>query len=192
MDTVGQSDMFYQGKLLLATPGMKDFRFEKAVILVCSHNSEGAMGIIVNKLTKDLNFNDILKQLKIDSKPSIKPHEIFFGGPVEYGRGFVVHSSDYSLPESSIQVETSYNLTANIEIIKDIAEGNGPNNSLLALGYAGWGPGQLEKELLLDSWLICDADNDLIFSSDIEKKWDSAMQKIGVTPSYLVTLGGSA
>ena len=118
--------------------------------------------------------------------------EIYFGGPVEYGRGFVVHTPDYDVPNISINIQEKYCLTASIEILEDIANGSGPRDSLLALGYAGWGPGQLESELLSDSWLMCDPDPDLIFSLHSETKWKRGLKKLGVNPSHLATLGGSA
>ncbi len=182
----------YQGQLLLATPKISDFRFEKAVILICSHSVDGAMGIMVNKPTLELKFKDILTQLKIDPKIIRGNPKIFFGGPVEYGRGFVVHSSDYDNRDTSISIKDDYFLTANKEILEDIANGCGPKNSLLALGYAGWGPGQLESEIFSDSWLICDPDPNLIFSSKPELKWNDGLNKLGVNPSHLSTLGGSA
>ena len=182
----------YQGQLLLATPKMTDFRFEKAVILICSHNAEGAMGIIVNKPTLELKFEDILGQLQIDTKAVGNDHKIYFGGPVEYGRGFVVHSSDYNSSELSVTIRDEYFLTANKEILEDIAKGRGPKNSLLALGYAGWGPGQLENEIFSDSWLMCDPDPDLVFTLTPELKWNDALKKLGVNPSHLATFGGTA
>ena len=182
----------YQGQLLLATPKMTDFRFEKAVILICSHSADGAMGIIVNKPTVELKFDEVLRQLEINTKTVENHHKIFFGGPVEYGRGFVVHSSDYEASESSVTIRDEYFLTANKEILEDIAKGCGPRNSLLALGYAGWGPGQLENELFSDSWLMCDPDPDLVFSLRPEFKWNDALKKLGVNPSHLATFGGSA
>ena len=182
----------YQGQLLLATPKMTDFRFEKAVVLICSHSGEGAMGIIVNKPAIELKFDHILKQLKINPKTQVFNQEIYFGGPVEFGRGFVVHTTDYDVPNVSINIQEEYYLTACIEIIEDMANGCGPKDSLLALGYAGWGPGQLENELLSDSWLMCDPDPHLIFSLKSEAKWNSGLKKLGVNPSYLATLGGSA
>ena len=182
----------YQGQLLLATPKMTDYRFEKAVILICSHNADGAMGIIVNKPTLELNFDDILTQLKIDTKRVFSKQSIYFGGPVEYGRGFVVHSSDYDVSDASITIQKDYFLTASKEILEDIASGHGPKNSLLALGYAGWGPGQLENELFADSWLLCDPDPSLVFTSKPELKWADGFKKLGVNPSQLSTFGGSA
>ena len=184
--------LVYQGQLLLATPKMADFRFEKAVILICSHNEDGAMGIIVNKPTQELKFEDILDQLKIDTKVVSGDHEIYFGGPVEYGRGFVVHSSDYDSSDTSITIREEYFLTASKEILEDIANGRGPKNSLLALGYAGWGPGQLERELLSDSWLMCDPDPNLVFTLKPEFKWNDGLKKLGVSPSHLATFSGSA
>ena len=182
----------YQGQLLLATPQMTDLRFEQAVILVCSHSSEGAMGIIVNKPTIELKFDEILKQLKISPKNQSLNKEIYFGGPVEFGRGFVVHSADYVVPNVSIHIQQEYCLTANLEILEDMANGCGPQESILALGYAGWGPGQLEEELLCANWLICEPDQHLIFSLQSEKKWNGGLKKLGVSPSHLATLSGSA
>ena len=182
----------YQGQLLLATPKMKDFRFEKSVILICSHSAAGAMGIIVNKPTLELKFEDILTKLKINTKVVDDTQRIYFGGPVEYGRGFVVHSSDYESSETSITIKEEYFLTASKGILKDIANGCGPKKSLLALGYAGWGPGQLEDEIFSDSWLLCDPDPNLVFSLKSELKWTDGLKKLGVNPSHLATLGGSA
>ena len=182
----------YQGQLLLATPKMTDFRFEKAVILICSHSAEGAMGIIVNKPALELKFEDILTQLKINTQTLGNNPKIYFGGPVEYGRGFVVHSSDYDASESSVTIREEYFLTASREILEDIAKGCGPKNSLLALGYAGWGPGQLENEIFSDSWLMCDPDPDLVFTLRPELKWNDALKKLGVNPSHLATFGGTA
>ena len=192
MANIKTFDSDYQGQLLLATPKMTDFRFEQAVILICSHSGEGSMGIIVNKPTVDLKFDDILEQLKINSKNHIVNQEIYFGGPVEFGRGFVVHTTDYDVPNVSINIKEEYCLTASIDILEDMANGCGPKDSILALGYAGWGPGQLEKELLCDSWLVCDSDPNLIFSLKSEAKWNSGLKKLGVNPSHLATLSGSA
>lgn len=192
MTKLNDSEVDFQGKLLLATPKMEDFRFEKGVILICSHSATGAMGIMINKPTVDLKFDDILSQLNIDARsPGVNP-KIYFGGPVEYGRGFVIHSADYDVPDVSIKIREHYSVTASIEILRDMAEGKGPKDSLLALGYAGWGPGQLEDEIFSDSWLLCDPDNDLIFSLGSEFKWNGALKKIGVSPSHLATFGGSA
>ena len=182
----------YQGQLLLATPRMTDFRFEKAVILICSHNANGAMGIIVNKPTLELKFEDVLTQLKINSQNAGSDKKIYFGGPVEYGRGFVVHSPDYDSYDASITICKELFLTASKGIVEDIANGRGPRNSLLALGYAGWGPGQLENEILSDSWLICEPDANLVFTLQPEFTWIDALKKLGVNPSHLATFGGSA
>lgn len=188
----GNIQSAYQGKLLLATPKMADFRFERSVILICSHSSNGAMGIIVNKPTLDWKFEDILKQLKINAKLPRPSQDVFFGGPVEYGRGFIVHSDDYEVPEVTVHIKENYRLTANADILCDMANGKGPKSSLLALGYAGWAPGQLEDELLSDSWLICDPDSNLIFSENSENKWNAALSKMGVSPSHLATFSGQA
>ena len=191
--TIKEKDNYYQGKLLLATPNMMDFRFEKAVIFICSHSSDGAMGVMINKPAVDLTFNDILKQLNITAqiRKNSAP-DIYFGGPVDYGRGFVLHSADESQANLDNNTFPKYKLTATTDILRDIAEGNGPKDSLFALGYAGWGPGQLESEITLDSWLLCDADNELLFSIEANQKWSNALSKIGVIPSQLATFSGSA
>lgn len=180
------------GKLLIAMPSMGDPRFEKTVIYICAHSDDGAMGLIVNKPAKDLKFDDLLEQLKIKSDRSIEGVDVFYGGPVEYGRGFVLHSQDYDTKDSTLSVNDEFGMTATLDILKDISNGEGPDACLLALGYAGWGPGQLEGEIRANGWLTCDADQNLVFSKDPKGKWLAALETLGIDPRMLSAAGGSA
>jgi putative transcriptional regulator len=180
------------GKLLIAMPGMGDPRFEKALVYVCAHSEDGAMGLIVNKPAVDLQFSDLLDQLGITPAQSCRPIEVHFGGPVEHGRGFVLHSKDYLSEDTTLEVNDEFGMTATLDILEDISQGNGPNACLLALGYAGWGPGQLEDEIRANGWLTCDADAALVFSDDNNAKWTSAIESIGIDPRMLSAEGGSA
>ncbi len=180
------------GKLLIAMPGMGDPRFDKSLIYMCAHSEDGAMGLIINKPAEDLQFSDLLEQLKITPAQSYRPIEIHFGGPVEHGRGFVLHSKDYIAEDSTLEVNDEFGMTATLDILEDISQGNGPDACLLALGYAGWGPGQLEDEIRANGWLICDADSTLIFASNNQDKWHEAIESIGIDPRLLSATGGSA
>ncbi|KAB7613959.1 YqgE/AlgH family protein [Amylibacter sp. SFDW26] len=180
------------GKLLIAMPGMGDARFEKSLIYMCAHSEDGAMGLIINKPASDLQFSDLLEQLDITPSQSFRPIEVHFGGPVEHGRGFVLHSKDYVAEESTLDVNDDFGMTATLDILEDISQGNGPDNCLLALGYAGWGPGQLEDEIRANGWLTCDADAKLVFSEDSETKWTAAIESMGIDPRMLSAEGGSA
>ncbi|MBE9477294.1 MAG: YqgE/AlgH family protein [Proteobacteria bacterium] len=180
------------GKLLIAMPGMGDPRFDKSLIYMCAHSEDGAMGLIINKPAEDLQFSDLLEQLKITPAQSYRPIEIHFGGPVEHGRGFVLHSKDYIAEDSTLEVNDEFGMTATLDILEDISQGNGPDACLLALGYAGWGPGQLEDEIRANGWLICDADATLIFSPNNQDKWHEAIESIGIDPRLLSATGGSA
>ena len=179
-----QDTPYLAGQLLIAMPGMTDPRFEMTVIYMCAHNDDGAMGLVVNRVCDSLSFPDMLEQLGIDSGDTSGIIKIHFGGPVESGRGFVLHSRDY-LQEAPMVVDQAVALTATIEILKAIAGGQGPRQSLLALGYAGWGPGQLDAEIMANGGLSVDADNDLVFGPDLEGKWDRAMSKLGIDPRLL-------
>jgi putative transcriptional regulator len=179
------------GQLLVAMPGMGDPRFLRAVIYVCSHGPSGAMGLIVNRLFGDADFPMLLEQLNIDS-PSPPPDiPVQFGGPVEMGRGFVLHSSEYAR-EGTTRIDDAVSVTATIEIIQDIANGKGPERALMLLGYAGWGGGQLEDELKQNGWLTVGTDEDLLFDKDLETKWERAMAKIGISPAMLSNTQGNA
>lgn len=177
------------GKLLIAMPGMGDPRFERSVVFLCAHSDEGAMGLIVNKRAGDLTLAELLEQLKI--APGVAPRDrpIHFGGPVEHARGFVLHSGDYGSEGSTLHVSDAFGMTATLDILEDIALGRGPDRTILALGYAGWGPGQLEAELAQNGWLVADADADIVFAGEDGVKWTAALNAIGVNP---MTLSGSA
>lgn len=180
------------GKLLIAMPGMGDPRFDHSVIFLCSHSTEGAMGLIINKPAPDLKFKDLLAQLNIEPDPEVRPIKVHFGGPVEYGRGFVLHSSDYNENNSTLTVGSEYGMTGTLDILEDISQGAGPMRSLLAMGYAGWGPGQLEDEIAANGWLICDAIQDLVFGEDNNAKWQGALESMGINPLVLSADGGRA
>ncbi len=188
------------GQLLLAMPSMQDDRFSKSVIYICAHSEEGAMGLIINRHAKSMNFTDILEQIfpTIDNSPlSLSENTkdvpfIHLGGPVETERGFVLHSSDYHSKSHTFPVNDNISLTATIDILKAIAEGTGPEQVLLALGYAGWAPGQLEEELSDNGWLHCKANPDLIFETDAASKYDTAFNSLGINPTHLVNQTGHA
>lgn len=180
------------GRLLVAMPGMGDDRFDQSVVYICAHSDEGAMGLIVNKPTPEVRFSDLLEQLEIAPGPDTRDIRVYFGGPVEGSRGFVLHSADYNSDESTLQVDDAVGLTATLDVLEDIAEGRGPRASLLALGYAGWGPGQLEEEIAQNGWLICDARDDIVFGRAAEHKWTAAMRSLGIDPLLLSGDAGHA
>lgn len=194
-----KGDGFLDGKLLIAMPSMTDPRFHKAVIYLCAHSEDGAMGIVLNQRAEHITFRTLLEQLDIEPAENdgsirlpLKEMAVHTGGPVETGRGFVLHTTDYSSTDSTLSIDDGISLTATIDILRAIANGKGPNRSLLALGYAGWAPGQLEREIHGNGWLICPADNDLVFNAEVEDKYDRAMAKLGVHPSFLVSDAGHA
>jgi len=180
------------GKLLIAMPGMGDPRFDRSVILVCAYSDEGAMGLIVNKPAPDLNFAGLLEQLDIPRAPEGRDIRVHFGGPVERARGFVLHSRDYPAGPATMSVPGGYQMTATLDILEAIARGDGPEAALLALGYAGWGPGQLEGEILRNDWLIAEARPDLIFSVQDSLKWTKALKTLGIDPLTLSPTAGHA
>ncbi|MEM6897975.1 MAG: YqgE/AlgH family protein, partial [Pseudomonadota bacterium] len=149
--------------MLIAMPGMNDPRFDKSVVYLCAHSDDGAMGLIVNKPAIDVKFSDLLDQLDIPAPATRREIRVMFGGPVEHGRGFVLHSNDYDSNESTLKVDGDVGMTATLDILEDIAKGQGPASSFLALGYSGWGPGQLEGEIASNGWLTCPALPELIF-----------------------------
>jgi putative transcriptional regulator len=190
---------FLDGQMLVAMPSMSDERFARAVIYVCAHSTEGAMGIIVNQAVADVDFPDQLVQLNVipDSDRIELPRraegvKVLKGGPVETGRGFVLHSADYFIENSTLPIDEGVCLTATLDILKAIARGEGPVSAVLALGYAGWAPGQLEKEIQDNGWLHCTADSELIFGTDIDTKYDRALRKIGIDPGMLSSEAGHA
>jgi putative transcriptional regulator len=179
------------GQLLVAMPQMQDHRFQRSVIYLCAHNEEGAMGLVVNKLMGNLTLVELLDQLKIPHESLAGTPRVHFGGPVESGRGFVLHSADYS-EDGSLVVGNEMALTATLDILRAIGRGEGPKRSLLALGYAGWGPGQLDHELQQNGWLHVPADDEIIFGRDLDKKWTRAMGKLGVDLTMLSGEAGHA
>ncbi len=191
MVTDFSSANYLTGQLLIAMPAMGDPRFSKSVIYMCVHNEEGAMGLIVNKLADELSFAELLTQLDIESLGVAPQLPIHFGGPVETGRGFVLHSAEYN-QEGTIEVAEGMALTATIDILQDIAQNRGPEKFLLALGYAGWGAGQLDGEIQQNAWLHVPADPDLTFGADNDAKWEHAIAKIGVDLSLLSGEAGHA
>lgn len=187
-----QGESFLEGKLLIALPGMVDERFAQTVIYMCAHSAKGAMGIVINKPIPGLSFAEVLKQLEIETKPSFSEFPILYGGPVETGRGFVLHSGDYDGSDSTLAVSEGISLTATLDILRAIAAGAGPKYALFALGYAGWAPGQIETEFQRNGWLHCEADHSLVFGVDPEAKWLSALRRLGIGPSGLVSETGRA
>jgi putative transcriptional regulator len=179
------------GQLLVAMPQMTDPRFHESVILLCSHDENGAMGVVVNKVIDSLSFSDLLKQLNIALPSESNAPKIHYGGPVEIGRGFVLHSADYTSPTSK-SVTKAISLSATTTIIEDCIQGQGPKQILIALGYAGWSAGQLESEIMKNGWLTVEADPSLIFSEDALSIWRRTLEKIGVTPENLSTFSGHA
>ncbi|MBL8660719.1 MAG: YqgE/AlgH family protein [Rhodospirillales bacterium] len=182
---------YLAGQLLIAMPGMQDPRFARTVIYICAHNGEGAMGLVVNRVFDALTFPDLLEQLGIEASRQIDATCVYFGGPVETGRGFVLHTPDY-VRDGTLMVTKKVALTATVDILRSIAAGDGPRRHLLALGYAGWGPGQLDSEIRANGWLSVDADDSLVFDRDLDSKWERAMAKIGVDPRMLSDLAGHA
>ena len=190
---------FLDGQMLIAMPGMSDPRFDRSVIFMCAHSDNGAMGIIVNKRAPMISFNELLERLdilplenRIKLPDDVQSMLVQFGGPVEPGRGFVLHTSDYFSADTSLPIDERVALTATLDILRAIAGGQGPRRSLLALGYAGWAPGQLEDEIQRNGWLSCMADEDLLFSNDLDSKYLNALHKIGVDPAMLSSEAGHA
>ncbi len=186
-----QDNTYLAGQLLVAMPGMRDPRFARTVIYMCAHNAEGAMGLVINRVLEQLTFDDLLTQLGIDTSHLRESIRVHFGGPVETGRGFVLHSPDYSR-DGTLVVSADVALTATIDILRAIADGRGPKHHLLALGYAGWGPGQLDTEIRANGWLHVPADQALVFGPELDEKWDRAMAKIGIDPRMLSDAAGHA
>lgn len=177
------------GRMLLAMPGMGDPRFERSVIFLCAHSGDGAMGLVVNRPAPDISFAQLLGQLSIRHRDDVPVPQVHLGGPVEHGRGFVLHSDDYTRPEATLAVPGGFGMTATTDVLEDIARGEGPASALLALGYAGWAPGQLESEIAGNAWLVGDAFADLVFARDNAGKWAATLARMGIDP---ITLSGSA
>jgi putative transcriptional regulator len=195
----GDKGGYLDGQFLIAMPSMSDRRFARSVIYMCAHSAQGAMGLIVNQRASNISFPQLLGQLSIAGggtegkrPPDFIDVDVHVGGPVETTRGFVLHSSDYFAPDSTLSIDDEVSLTATIDILKAIASGAGPNRAMLALGYAGWRPGQLENELQANGWLNCPADIDLLFDRNLDQKYERALSKLGINPSHLVSEAGHA
>ncbi|HWJ75280.1 MAG TPA: YqgE/AlgH family protein [Kaistia sp.] len=190
---------YLDGQFLIAMPSMQDDRFARSVIYLCAHSDEGAMGIVVNQAVPQIDFADLLVQLDIIAEgPEIRlPRAasrmiVQRGGPVETGRGFVLHSADYFVEDSTLPIDDNICLTATLDVLKAIAAGAGPENAMLALGYAGWGAGQLEQEIQANGWLSLEGDIDLIFDTDLDRKYARALALLGIEPAMLSSDAGHA
>jgi putative transcriptional regulator len=187
---------YLDGQLLIAMPYMSDRRFARSVIYMCAHSAQGAMGLIVNQRAPHISFSELLGQLSIDGEAEPAPEpidlDVHVGGPVETGRGFVLHSSDYFAADSTLTIDADVSLTATVDILRAIAAGKGPTRAMLALGYAGWRPGQLEDEIQANGWLHCPSDLDLLFDRNLDQKYERALSKIGIDVSHLVNEAGHA
>jgi len=190
---------YLDGQMLIAMPSMLDERFARSLIYICAHSSEGAMGIVVNQPAANINFPDLLVQLEvipatdlIELPQKAGSMKVLKGGPVETGRGFVLHSADFFIESSTLPIDEGICLTATLDILKAIARGDGPASAVLALGYAGWSAGQLENEMQENGWLHCAADSELVFGADTEAKYDRALRKLGIDPGMLSSDAGHA
>ncbi|KFG67324.1 YqgE/AlgH family protein [Microvirga sp. BSC39] len=195
----GTESTYLDGQLLVAMPGMMDERFARAVIFICAHSSEGAMGIILNRPAANVTMPDLLVQLEIVPEverirlpQKVGNMQVLMGGPVETSRGFVLHSPDFHLAQSTLPIDDSICLTATIDILRAIAAGRGPQNAVLALGYAGWGAGQLEMEMQANGWLNTPADAEIVFNTAADVRYEMALRRIGIEPAMLSMEAGHA
>ncbi len=186
---------YLTGKLLLAMPSMGDPRFHRAVIFICSHSEEGAMGLVINHKMPSVKFMDLVKQLNIESDIKVNFEKldlaVMCGGPVESARGFMLHSGDFSR-DDTMKVNNNYGITGTVEALKDVARGVGPKDLIFVLGYAGWDAGQLDLEIQQNSWLVVDPDPEIIFEGRAEEKWTRAIAKLGIDPVMLSSVAGCA
>ena len=180
------------GKLLIASPGMGDPRFVGSVIFICAYSPEGAMGLIINRPTPEIHLDNLLEQLEIPTAPDKRDILVHFGGPVETGRGFEQHSNDYETEDATLKINDQLSMTASLEVLQALAQGVGPEDARLMLGYSGWGPGQLEAEIVENGWLIADGPPKLVFQLDTGGIWARALASIGINPSSLSSMGGRA
>ena len=187
----GEDEGYLDGQLLIAMPAMNDPNFQKSVIYVCAHSDEGAVGLVINQPATGVSFSEVLEQLDV-SAPADGNQPIVIGGPVETGRGFVLHSIDYCKDDATLVTRERIGMTATIDILKAMAEGRGPEKALLAIGYSGWGPGQLESEIQANGWLTCPAEDALVFDDDFNTKWDRAIEILGIDPAFLSSDFGHA
>jgi putative transcriptional regulator len=193
------SSGYLDGQFLLAMPGMSDQRFARSVVYMCAHSAEGAMGLIINQPARKITFPDLLEQLELFKPDELirlpdpaETLQVLKGGPVETGRGFVLHSSDFFIDNSTLTIDDAVSLTATVDILRAIARGDGPQQAVLALGYAGWSAGQLENEIQQNGWLNVPADPSLLFDRDVESKWGRAVRLLGIDPAMLSGQAGHA
>ena len=185
------SDRFLTGQLLIAMPAMEDPRFAQSVIYLCAHTNEGAMGLVINRPLVRPSFEELLRQLEIAPVPPARHIRLWAGGPVDNGRGFVLHTADWT-GDGSLRVNERLALTASLDVLKAIAEGGGPREGLLALGYAGWGPGQLDAEIQQNAWLTVAADERVVFDARTDSKWREALASLHIDPLALSAAAGHA
>ncbi len=183
---------YLTGHFLIAMPGMSDPRFAQSVVLLCEHSSNGAMGLIVNKPAREVRTGDLLDQLGISHTPEASAIRVHLGGPVEHARGFVLHSTDWDRDEGTLRISDEMAMTGTLDILEAIAKGEGPRRALLALGYAGWGPGQLEEEVRANGWLSCDGSADIVFHPESDRIWTLALRTLGVDARALSPDAGHA
>lgn len=187
-----QDRMNLTGKLLIAMPAMSDPRFARSVVFMCAHSEDGAMGIIINKPVTELKLRELLEQVSITISTDMPDRPVHFGGPVEHARGFVLHSGDYQSRVTTLPLAGPFGMTATVDVLEDLASGHGPDSAIVALGYAGWGPGQLEGEIAQNGWLTVDATTDLVFGTPDKGKWEAALRGLGVDALALSPSAGRA
>ncbi len=182
----------YRGKYLVATPAMGDHRFTKTVVFLCGHDASGAMGLVVNRAKMGLVISDLLDHVGVEGTPRVADAPVLDGGPVDIDRGFVLHSADWFRDEQTLKVSETLGLSTTKEALEALVGEDAPDRAMLAVGYAGWGPGQLEAEIADNAWLVADGDEALVFGDDMDAKWTDALARIGVRPEQLSAFGGSA
>ncbi len=185
-----KDDSPFRNQLLIAMPALQDGPFTKSVIYVCAHSSAGSMGIVINQKLQDVGFSELMEQLQLPQPLIVEP-VVHYGGPVEASRGFVLHSDDF-IHADTVRINKNICITGTVDILKALAEGKGPHKSIFALGYAGWGPGQLEAEMQSNSWLTVPADDDILFSADLGCKWEKALFRLGINQQALSLETGRA
>jgi putative transcriptional regulator len=189
-----EKSAYLTGQLLLAMPSLGDFRFHKAVIFICAHDENGAMGLVINHTLPGIEMSDLLEQLNIDLKNQNSSNDkipVMKGGPVESSRGFILHTNDFQ-QDDTIKVNNKYSVTGTIDALKAVNEGNGPKEMRFILGYSGWSPGQLDEEIQQNAWLIADADYDVLFETNPEEAWEKAINRLGIDPTQLSNEAGRA
>jgi len=180
------------GKILIAMPSIGDDRFSNAVILICAHAEDFAMGLVLNKPIPGLSLPELLTQMDIETDIQLPEIEVLDGGPVGRDRGFVIHSEDFNCDEATMHISDKLCLTATRDALNAIASKTPPSQAVLALGYSGWGAGQLEEEISQNAWLVCDPDPKLVYLQDHEDKWTKALENMGITPAFLQSDAGRA